>query len=123
MCDWNRFGLTRGAAAAGLGEQRADELVDLVGLAVVGVDRDVDRVVRGDAVDVLREGDRADGHVLDELAGSELAPPVLTCRMPSLLASAKAASAALIVLEEVMLIAGYANFSVRAWSSILQYVA
>ena len=33
-------------------------------------------------------------------------PPVLTCRMPSLLASLNAASAALIVLDEVMLIAG-----------------
>ena len=33
------------------------------------------------------------------------------------------ASEALIVLDEVMLIAGYANLSVRAWSSILQYVA
>jgi hypothetical protein len=50
-------------------------------------------------------------------------PPVLTCKMPSHFASANAASAALIVLVEVMLIAGYANLCVLAWASMRQYVA
>jgi hypothetical protein len=61
------------AAAPGLGEQRTHELVELVGGAVVGVQRDVDRIAGGDAMDVLRQGDRAERHVLDVLPGGELA--------------------------------------------------
>jgi hypothetical protein len=73
---------------------------------VVGVQRDVDRVLLGDDVRELRQRDRAGDHVLDPGARAELAPPVENWMMPSLPASAKPRSAALTVSDEVQLIAG-----------------
>ena len=53
-------------------DQRADEAVELVLGAVVGVQRDVDGVVLGDLGGVGGEGDRAGDHVLDARAGEVL---------------------------------------------------
>ena len=53
-------------------EQRPDEAVELVLGAVVGVQRDVDRVVLRDLGGVRRERDRAGDHVLDRRAGEVL---------------------------------------------------
>ena len=71
MCDWNsgflpaatRFGRDR--------QQRADVAVQLVLRAVVGVQRDGDRVLAGDDVGELGQRDRAGHHVLDAEPGGE----------------------------------------------------
>ena len=53
-------------------DQRTDVGVELVLRAVVGVQRDVDRVLLGDDVRELGQGDGAGDHVLDRLARAEL---------------------------------------------------
>ena len=61
----------------------------------------------GDDVRELGEGDRAGDHVLDaSVPDEDSAPPVETCTMPSLSASANPRSAAFRVSDEVTLIAG-----------------
>jgi len=59
----------------GEGEERADVRVDLLRLAVVGVEGDVDGVPPGDDVGELGEGGGSRGHVLHPLPGEELRPP------------------------------------------------
>ena len=54
------------------GDQRTHKGVQLVLGAVVGVQRDVDRVLLGDDVGELGQGMRASHHVLDGLAAEEL---------------------------------------------------
>ncbi len=71
------------------GQQRADVGVELVLGAVVGVQRDGDRVFRGDDMSELGERHGAGDHVLDTQPGAEFAPPVENWMMPSLPASAK----------------------------------
>jgi hypothetical protein len=87
-------------------EQRADVAVQLVLGAVVGVQRDVDRVVLGHLVRIGGEGDGTRDLVLDGRAGRILAPPVETWMMPSEPASAKPCRHALRVCDELTLMAG-----------------
>ena len=72
MCDWNSGASPLGDPLLRDREQRPDEAVELVLRAVVGVQRDVDRVVLGDLVRVRGERDRAGDHVLDGRAGQVL---------------------------------------------------
>ena len=66
MCDWNSGVLAARDPLQRDVEQRPDEAVELVLRAVVGVQRDVDRVVLGDLGGVRREGAREPvDHVLD----------------------------------------------------------
>src|SRR4029079_4176885 len=65
-------GRTAGYPFGGELEQRPDEAVELVLGAVVGVQRDVDRVVLRDLGGVRRERDRAGDHVLARRAGEVL---------------------------------------------------
>ena len=72
MCDWNSGAppfLTRSAEMASSGRTKPSSFVLR---AVVGVQRDVDRVVLGDLVGVRGERDRAGDHVLDGRAGHVL---------------------------------------------------
>ena len=62
----------RGHPLLGDLQQRADVAVELVLGAVVGVQRDRDRVLLGDDVRELGEGDRAGHHLLLVLAAQEL---------------------------------------------------
>ena len=71
MCDWNSGFLPFGDALGRDRQQRPDVGVELVLRAVVGVQRDGDRVLRGDDVRELGQRDRAGDHVLDAEAGSE----------------------------------------------------
>ena len=72
MCDWNSGARPLATRSLRDGEQRADVLVQLVLRAVVGVQRDVDRVVLGDLGGELGQRDRAGDHVLDGRAGHVL---------------------------------------------------
>ena len=83
MCDWNSGASPARDPLGGDVEQRPDEAVELVLGAVVGVQRDVDRVGLGDLGGVRREGDRAGDHVLDVGPERYSAPPVETWTMPS----------------------------------------
>ena len=87
-------------------DQRPHVALELVRRAVVGVQRDVDAVLLGHDVGELGQRDRAGDHVLLGLAGRELGAAPETWMMPSLSASAKPCSAALIVEDEVQLMAG-----------------
>ena len=62
------------AAAGGFGNQRTQEGVHLLGLAVVGVQGNLDGILLRHQVQVLGEGNRAERPVLDRLPGSKLAP-------------------------------------------------
>ena len=67
----NRFGLPGRPSPLGLLHERDHERVQLVRLAMVGVQRHVDRVALGDAVDVLGDRDGAERHVLHRGARGE----------------------------------------------------
>ena len=71
-CATGTAGPRRGRPARRDLEQRPDEAVELVLGAVVGVQRDVDRVVLGDLGGERGERDRAGDHVLDRRAGEVL---------------------------------------------------
>ena len=101
MCDWNSGSSPRVDPLLRDRDQRAHVAVELVLRAVVGVQRDVDRVLRGDDVRELGQRDRAGHHVLDAVPDRNSAPPVETWMMPSLPASAKPRSAAFSVWDEV----------------------
>ena len=102
-------------------QQRADEPVELVLGAVVGVQRDVDGVVLRDLGAYAAKA--TDPVTMSLIVGPERysAPPVETWMIPSLPASAKPASAAFSVCEEDTLIAGNANDFAFAVSSISAY--
>ncbi len=72
MCDWNSGSRPLATRSCDTFEQRLHEAGQLVLGAVVGVQRDVDVVVRGDRVRELGERDGARHHALDGLAGREL---------------------------------------------------
>ena len=72
MCDWNSGVLAGVDPLLRDRDQRPDVAVELVLRAVVGVQRDVDRVLGGDHVRELGQRDRAGDHVLDRGAGGEL---------------------------------------------------
>ena len=72
MCDWNSGVLAGVDPLLRDREQRTDVAVELVLRAVVGVQRDVDRVLRRDDVRELGQRDRAGDHVLDRGARREL---------------------------------------------------
>ncbi len=72
MCDWNSGFSPAVDPLLGDRDQRPDVGVELVLRAVVGVQRDVDRVLRGDDVRELGQRDGAGHHVLDPGAGAEL---------------------------------------------------
>ena len=99
--------LTAGDPLLGQRDQRAHEAVELVLRAVVGVQRDVDRVLGRDDVGELGEGGRAGDHVLDALARRGTRRRRWTpgrCRRSR--ASANPRRAAFSVWLEVTLIAG-----------------
>src|ERR1700759_1539285 len=83
--------LTRGAPPLGFLNQRKDKLVELVFQAMVGVERDVDRITLCGAMNVLRDRDCAERHVLKRrarskrgAAGGDLNDPVaLALRKPA----------------------------------------
>ena len=70
---WKSGPLPAGDPLARGCEQRPKEAVDLFGVAVVGVQSDVDRALLGHDVGELGQRDRADHAVLDGRAGGELA--------------------------------------------------
>ena len=72
MCDWNSGVLAAVDPLLRDRDQRPDVAVQLLLLAVVGVQRDVDRVLRRDDVRELGERHRAGDHVLDRQARPEL---------------------------------------------------
>ena len=74
MCDWNSGFWPVGDALLRDRQQRPHVGVELVLRAVVGVQRDGDRVLVGDDVRELGERDRAGHHVLDAKAGREFCP-------------------------------------------------
>ena len=68
MCDWNHGLPPAFDPLERLGEQRTHEAVELVLGAVVGVQRDVHRVVLRHLLGERREGQRTAHHVLDRMA-------------------------------------------------------
>ena len=64
-----------GPAPLGLIDQRPHERVQLVRLAVIGVQGHVNGVARGDAMHVLGNGDGPQGHVFHRSAGGERPAP------------------------------------------------
>ena len=72
MCDWNSGSPPAATRSLLSREQRPDEAVELVLRAVVGVQRDVDRVVLRDLVGERGERRRPGDHVLDARAGQVL---------------------------------------------------
>ena len=64
---------TRGVPPLGFLDEREDKLVELVLQAMVGVERDVDRITLCGAMNVLRDRDCAERHVLERRARSKRA--------------------------------------------------
>ena len=71
MCDWNSGFSTRADPLGGDRQQRPDVGVQLVLRTVVGVQRDVDRVLGGDDVRELGQRHRTGHHVLHPEPGAE----------------------------------------------------
>ncbi len=91
-------------------EQRTNQAVELVlGGAVVGVQRDRDRVLGGDDVGELSEGHRAGDHVLDTEPGPEFSSAGRELDDAVTAGVGEALIAALMLSEPTQLIAGNAN--------------
>ena len=90
---------------------------------MVCLDSDVDVVLFSDEVDVFSDADSTSDHITNSDTEANLPPPVETWMIPSDLSSAKAFRAALAVISEVTLMAGYAKLLLYALSNILQYVS
>ena len=106
MCDWKHGRPPALTRSVDRGEQRADEAVELVLGAVVGVQRDVDGVVLGHLVRVGRERERAGHHVLDRRAGEVLGAAGRHLHDAVAAGLGEALSAAFRVCEDETLMAG-----------------
>jgi hypothetical protein len=105
MWPLNRFGWPA-ARRRSVSRRAHHEGVQLVRLAMVGVERDVDRIARRHAVDVFGNRDGAERHVLHRGARRERAAARRDLDDPSLLLSASPFSTALAVVSDVTLMAG-----------------
>ena len=66
-----RFGSIRGATFFRFLDERQDKFLELVFQTMIGVQRHVNRIALRGAMNVLRDGDRAECRVLDRRAGRE----------------------------------------------------